>query len=299
MELRERIPPQSRFPDGFRILQGKQEYVSYLEHSSIRIWPSNVASHFDYHMHTAVEILMCDRGVCVYQLQDEEYRVHPGEILILPSNCPHILTEPEDTLRHLLLFEPTPLMTLRDMNSIVPLMQKPIYITAQSVTHDQVEEYLHETIQCYNEKALLWNSKCYSYLLQMYVLLGQHYLENMVPKEARQATGIDPVIMNSAITYINEHYMDDLALDQVADFTGFSKYYFSRIFKQFAGVSFTEFLTRKRLNEAASLLIHTGQQIQDIATAVGFGSIATFNRVFREHKACSPSQFRAIYGSDV
>ena len=106
---------KSRFPDGFRILQGRQEYITYLEHSSIRIWASDVSSHYDNHSHSAVEIIMPHRGLVVYQLQDEVFRVQPGEVLILPSGCMHALTEPPDTQRYLLLFEPNPFTGLRDI----------------------------------------------------------------------------------------------------------------------------------------------------------------------------------------
>ena len=49
---------RSRFPDGFRIMQGKQEYVTYIEHSSLRIWYSETPWHFEAHCHSAVEIIM-------------------------------------------------------------------------------------------------------------------------------------------------------------------------------------------------------------------------------------------------
>ncbi len=47
---------------------------------------------------------------------------------------------------------------------------------------------------------------------------------------------------------------------------------------------------------ASDLLVRTNQPIREIAVSSGFGSTATFNRTFREHKNCTPSQFRAIYG---
>ena len=44
------------------------------------------------------------------------------------------------------------------------------------------------------------------------------------------------------------------------------------------------------------LLIRTDKPMKDVATESGFGSVATFNRVFREKKGCTPTQYRAIYG---
>ena len=78
---------KSRFPDGFRILQGRQEYITYMEHSSIRVWTSDVAAHYDLHSHSAIEVILPDRGEAAYQVQEEAYHVRPGEVLILPSGC--------------------------------------------------------------------------------------------------------------------------------------------------------------------------------------------------------------------
>ncbi|MBR0218411.1 MAG: helix-turn-helix transcriptional regulator [Clostridia bacterium] len=287
---------QSRFPDGFRILQGKQEYVTYLDHSSIRIWPSDVAAHYDPHRHSAVEIIMPSRGVSLYHVQDDVYRVQPGEILIVPSDCQHALTEPPETQRYLLLFEPTPITGMRDMAELSPMMQRPIYLHDGSETHSQAKELLNRAVECYFAREPLWNTQCYSYLMQLYALLGRRYLRSSTQPREMLRRNIDPAIMNSVLTYINEHYMDDISLENAALFAGFSKYYFSRMFKQFSGLPFSEYLTRKRLNVASDLLVRTNQPIREIAVSSGFGSTATFNRTFREHKNCTPSQFRAIYG---
>ena len=90
--------------------------------------------------------------------------------------------------------------------------------------------------------------------------------------------------------------MLNITLNDMASFSGFSKYYFSRVFKQQLGIPFSEYLRRKRVSLAEDLLIHSRQPIQEIAATAGFGSIATFNRVFRDVKSCTPSRYREIYG---
>ena len=287
---------KSKFPDGFRILQGKQEYITYLEHSSVRIWPSDVAAHYEYHMHSAVEIILPNRGISVYQLQDTEYRVHPGEILILPPGCAHELTERAKTQRYLILFEPGPLMSLRDIPNIRAMLREPIYLHGDTELQHKVSELLMQMVDCYFKREPMWNTQCYSYLLQTYALLGQHYLRYAPVGRRHGDCNIDPAIMNSAITFINEHYMEELSLERVAEFAGFSKCYFSRVFKQFSGQTFSDYLISKRVSAATDLLINTKRPIREICDAAGFGSMATFNRVFRQQKSCTPSQFRAIYG---
>jgi len=125
---------------------------------------------------------------------------------------------------------------------------------------------------------------------------GQRYLERLDRSAEDGDRDVDSDVINSARLYIDHNCMRSLTLDDMAAFSGFSKYYFSRVFKQQLGIPFSEYLRRRRVNLAEELLIHSRKPVQEVAAAVGFGSIATFNRVFREIKRCSPSRYREIYG---
>lgn len=287
---------RSHFPDGFRILQGTQEYISYVEHSSIRVWPSDVPAHFPMHEHSAIEIIMPHRGVPVYRMSHQEFRVQPNEVLILPSGCLHELTEPEDILRYLILFEPNPLTILRDMPALSAMMCKPIHLQTGDELCRPACNLLMKVVKCYTDREPMWNAQCYSYLTQLYVLLGKRYLQFAAPEGRERSAGIEPAIFNSVMTYINEHYMEDISLEDAALFAGFSKCYFSRIFKQFSGLTFSEYLTLKRLNAATNLLANATCPIGEVARLSGFSSSSTFNRIFRERHHCTPTQYRMMNG---
>ena len=288
---------RKRFPDGFRNLQARQEYVSYIDHSSIRVRTDEKDPNREDHWHSAAEIMLVLQGEAVYTLPDKTYRVTEGQILIVPADCPHSLKEKEDTRRVQLLFEPTYLLHLRDMSVMSPLIKCPIYLDSENDTRRQIRELLLMVSSCYENKEPMWNSLCYSYLLQIYVLLGRRQINQETPlMHLSDRKAIDTEIMNSALTYLNQNYMYDITLEDVAAYAGFSKYYFSRMFKQFFGFSFSEYLCKRRLEVAGDLLTHTNRPIQEIAIAAGFGSVGTFNRIFRASKNCTPSQYRAMYG---
>ena len=103
---------RTRFPDGFRIMQGRREYVTYVEHSSVRVWYSDVARYYESHFHSAVEIIVPLKGEVCYNLLDGSYRVQAGEVLIVPPNCSHDLNMGENCSRYLLLFEPTSIFSM-------------------------------------------------------------------------------------------------------------------------------------------------------------------------------------------
>lgn len=295
---RDGVRSRSRFPDGFRIMQGKQEFVTYIEHSSLRIWYSEVPWRYDSHCHSAVEIIMPVKGEVIYQLEDCTYNVQADEVLIVPPNCIHGLSMNMGSARYLLLFEPDSIFSMRDMQLVEGMLQTPIYLTGQPELSSAIRSLLMQCVNCYDRREFMWNTMCYSYLMQLYVRLAQSNQAQDAPQRP-EARRMEPEIVDSARLYIDQNFKRSISLEDVSAFTGFSKYYFSRVFKQQMGVSFSEYLRGKRLSMAEELLIHTRQSIQDIAVGAGFGSIATFNRVFRESRGCTPSRYREIYGDFI
>ena len=286
---------RSRFPDGFRIMQSQQEFVTYVENASVRVWYSDTPWTYNSHCHSAVEIIVPLKGEVIYTLSDGIYRVQSDEVLIVPPNSIHALTMASGSERWLLLVEPDSLFSLRDMPQISDVLHAPLYLTGGTQLQHDVRELLLRCVDCYNQRDFLWNAMCYSMLLQMYVELGRTLGSRQPPAES-ESRRMDPAILNSARLFIDQNANHSITLDEVSDFTGFSKFYFSRMFKQQMGVSFSEYLRQRRIAMAEDLLIHTRRSIRDIALSAGFGSIATFNRVFREVRGCTPTRYREIYG---
>ncbi len=287
---------RSRFPDGFRILKGEREYVTYIENSSLRVWYADTPWSFETHYHSAVEIIMPIRGEVEYTVSEFSYRVQADEVLIIPANWEHSLSMGEGSARYLFLFEPDVIFSMRDMPLIDDLLNIPIYLSGQPEVQANVRALLMQIAEIYEKRLFMWNTQCYSLLLQIYAKLGQlgSFREN---RRLQGYSRTDPEIIDSARLYIDQYYMRPISLDDVSAFTGFTKSYFSRLFKHQVGQGFSEYLRQKRVSVAADMLSNSSQPIKTIAVSTGFGSIATFNRVFREVKNCSPSEYRKIYGS--
>ena len=287
----------ARYEDGFRVLQGRREYVTYLDDSSIRIWYSDIPWRYETHDHSAVEILLTLEGMVTYTIEDKIYQVRKGEILIVPPDTLHSLTMGEGSSRYLFLFESDAIMTMRDIKSMATYFHKPFHLRDGSDAHVRIRELLLRAREAYEKREMMWNTMCYSCILRVYATLGQRYLSGIKPRTGDNARNMDSEVINAVMTYINNHYREELSLEDVAKFAGFSRYYFSRSFKRQTGYSFKDYLCQKRLQVAMDLLIRTNRSMRDVAIESGFGSVATFNRVFREKKGCTPTQYRAIYGT--
>ena len=290
------------FASGFRVKQGDHEFVTYPENTSIRIWQSRVPDDYEMHFHSAVEVILPLQGEVVVPMEDDEYHVQAGEVMIIPSGCPHGLHMEEGGERELLLYEPNGAFTLKEFSAVRQMMAKPIYLTQTSEVCDRVRQIFLEIIRIHRSGAMLRNLHNYGHLLEIYAILGEDYLQNgATPAEMnalhRQLSGEDA--FNRALDYLNKNYMEDMSLDSLAAYAGFSRYTLSRMFRQHTGDTFTQYLSRRRVNMAMELLSGTRLPVTQVALQCGFNSIATFNRVFREIKGCTPTQYRTIYGSDA
>ena len=72
-----------------------------------------------------------------------------------------------------------------------------------------------------------------------------------------------------------------------------SSTHFCKLFRKATGMTFTQYVTRIRVEKAKTLLRDPFARISQVAFAAGFGSIPQFNSVFRRHAGMSPTQFRA------
>ncbi len=99
-------------------------------------------------------------------------------------------------------------------------------------------------------------------------------------------------IPQKAARYINQHFMEDITLEEVAGVFFLSPCYLSRIFKQAHGMTFIDYLTRVRLDNAKILLKSTQDPINSIAKRVGYNDPKYFSTVFKKNEGCSPSEYR-------
>ncbi|MBW8192108.1 AraC family transcriptional regulator [Neiella marina] len=84
-----------------------------------------------------------------------------------------------------------------------------------------------------------------------------------------------------------------LTLDQAADFSGMSRYHFSRSFKKLLGQNFKDYLLKRKLSAAVSLLVNSQLTIAEIAYRCEFTDSAYFCAKFKQQMGQTPRQFRS------
>lgn len=94
------------------------------------------------------------------------------------------------------------------------------------------------------------------------------------------------------LDYIHRNYSRDLAFKAVADQLGISQSYLSQLFKEEIGETYTDYITRYRVEQVKKLLLRTELTISDIASEVGYGNAQQLIRAFKRLEHMTPGEFR-------
>lgn len=119
--------------------------------------------------------------------------------------------------------------------------------------------------------------------------LIREYMERI--REMRKWSSYNPMI--KAVRYIQDHYnQSDLSILDISRFLEMSPSYLSKTFKCEIGETFTEYLTKLRMNKALQLLDDTNLKVYEIAQAVGYNDQTHFSKAFKKQYGVSPSDYR-------
>ncbi len=95
--------------------------------------------------------------------------------------------------------------------------------------------------------------------------------------------------------YINEHYMEQIRLDDIADLVHLNPAYFSTLFKKETSLNFSDYVINLRLDAAKELLKSTNSSMEEIAEKIGYSETKYFSKLFSKVVGIKPSEYRKLY----
>jgi len=125
------------------------------------------------------------------------------------------------------------------------------------------------------------------YLRQIFIMLQRYFLNSLKTDNAHVVEEI-----NKATLYFNEHYSEDISIDEYAQNNHVSVSWFIRNFKQCTGSTPMQYILSKRIYNAEILLHDSTYNVTEIAEIVGYDNPLYFSRIFKKVKGISPSEYR-------
>ena len=126
-----------------------------------------------------------------------------------------------------------------------------------------------------------------TYLRLIFIMLKRYFANATKSDNARVVEEIDKATM-----YFNEHYSEDISIDEYAQNNHVSVSWFIRNFKQCTGSTPMQYILSKRIYNAEILLHDSTYNVTEIAEIVGYDNPLYFSRIFKKVKGISPSEYR-------
>ena len=283
--------------DMIEILDGLHETINYGDSLGVRMYHNVEYEDYPEHWHTGIEIIMPLTLDYTIIVGGKRYHLGRGDIIIINSGVLHALEAPPAGERIILQFDSLLLYNLKGMETLLSLLPEIIIFTEKSEPelYPYVYQRMKKIIREYDEKKTFCEIVIYAALLEIFVKLGRDFTDRAMESgetadRARQKEYLETIMR--ACNHINAHYQENITLEETAAVCGFSKFHFTRIFKQYMDMTFYEYLNAKRVKCAEGLLYSTQMSVTDIALNSGFFFFFTFNRTFKSVNDCSPSEFR-------
>ncbi len=281
-----------------RNLDGIHETVNYKADTEICLYYNNEYENYPTHWHNSFEIIMPVVNTYRVVCGDQDYHLREGDILIICPCMLHELFAPPTGER--IIFQPgVSQLNLKELNLLVAPLRPAFLITPEK--YPELQPDLQKLMMEIKDE--YFSSHAYSIIsvtskfLEFLVRVGR---AQTVPGISMDAAGnahqreyVEKFIYIT--DYIDNNFAEDLSLEKVASLAGFSKYHFTKLFKQYTDTSFYKYLNARRIDHAKTLLLDPQLSVTEVSLQSGFSSLSAFLRMFKQMTQCTPTEFRNMY----
>ena len=231
------------------------------------------------HLHDWFEYLFCRQGEIRLQLDGKPVTLCAGDsILIFPMQI-HSLQIPAGSDACILTFSGDLVPEFRHI-----LSKRMLRCDAPFQMQSFINDYAFSRLQDYENATLLTLHVCCGMLCNEFLT----FAPKLTTLEQNK-------LYTKTVDYINTHYAQKLTLSMVAEAVHANADYLSRLLIRYNGIRFSEYLRLIRVNKAAQLIKDTDKKLYEIAEAVGYMNMRSFNRDFKRILGM-PSAYKRSFG---
>ncbi len=255
----------------------------------------------DLHNHSDFsELVIVLNGNATHVLNTEASFIKKGNVFVIDGATAHAYKDPHDFKICNIMYRPEMLRAagpdLRTSKGFQALFfLEPFYRNIQhyesklnlSISSlEYVSSLISAMIEEYENKLQGYQTMLSSRFMELVVFLSRQY--------EKQEQGLQSNLMHlaNAISYIEDHFLESLALEEVAAKSGISVRHLNRIFQSYYQTTPFSYLQRLRLEHACALLKKTNLAITKISYESGFNDSNYFTRQFTKIYGMSPKAYR-------
>lgn len=244
---------------------------------------------FGLHFHRHYELFYAQVGERIFYVEGKEHRLEQGEIIFIGRQVPHSTQTPKGARGVLLQFDDQPVAAAEEIYLPAPQGAAAVQFDAASPYYNELRECFERIAAEHQSAAPAADLYLRAYTLQIEACLTR---AGVLAREERGGERLSALL--PALEYINAHYAEPIALEQISALLNIDKAHCCRLFKKAVGMPFLQYLHRLRIYRTEQLLTETDLSVSEIADRVGFCSAAYFAETFKKVHSHTPREHRRL-----
>ncbi|MBQ9119582.1 MAG: helix-turn-helix transcriptional regulator [Lachnospiraceae bacterium] len=253
------------------------------------------------HFHNCLEIGICHSDSGTIEFYDKKVPFKAGDVTFIPRNVPHttysakgkesrwsyIFMDMEEMLKSMLS------SAWNNFSMSMEVLANHNYIFDEKNSPD-ICQLVYHILKELIEKRPGYQLSVRGIVMAMFIELIRAEREFAGGDETNDPLNRleENLVIAPALRYIDENYMQQFPMEQLADLCHLSSTHFRRVFHEIMGSSPLDYLNNVRIMKACSLLRSTEDSVLSISERVGFRSVSSFNRIFMRTMKCAPREYR-------
>lgn len=255
-------------------------------------WNSEGSSN-NPHSHEYTEISIMLEGEANYTIEGKKHIIKANTIMIFNPGVVHWEMQPIGTTSHEFHIGIRNFSLTGYAKDSMP-NEHPILVP--QANHHKMIEIAWNLVDEVSKESKEFRVMSKSLAMQLIVLI----VRSLESSQSLSMSDVTPTVtrkqnlVTDALHYIEQHYDEELTIDQIAQELLISPAYLSRIFKEIQEMSIINYLIEVRMNHASTLLKESDLAVKEVAEIVGYQDPLYFSKQFKKHFGKTPSHYKLI-----
>lgn len=253
---------------------------------------------FLWHWHPEIELTCVMSGEIEYHVNDKKYILTEGEGMFGNSNTLHAgyMKDGQECTYLSVTFHPrflygyeNSVLQTKYINFITSNNAWPsLKLEKQIIWHQEIIQILRDIYELSKKPPLDYELEIHMLLMQIWKKLYRYFnaLPEKEPKPQRYLERLRDII-----SYVQEHYNQEITLDDVAGHVNICKSECCRFFKKHMGMTLFDYIMFLRIQNSLPLL-REGESVTKAAGMAGFSSPAYYGQIFKRYMKCTPREYQ-------
>lgn len=240
------------------------------------------------HHHLEYELFYMSNGNATLQLEKNSFNLKKGDVYMILPGVEHCVINPDKNFEYYAIVYDSAIFG--NSNETTRKIFETVIMNQKIILPNNILEKIKTTTEILEKNSFGKEIAIKNLVYEIF----QHIIDTNqyapLPQVQSEVTGKKTI--NNALLYIQEHYKENISLEDLLASTNYSKSHFIRLFKTSTNMNYTDYLNRYRIEKACRDLIYSTKNVTEIATENGFNNIQYFSKIFRKYMECTPKQYQ-------